>query len=110
MRCSWARRRLVEPFQLIDVEPVGERTSDALVCGGGRCRVMTTRSPVYPASENAEALRRLRLSRNLSLRRAAALLAMSGADLSALEWGRKMLTSPEEWARALKALESAKTS
>lgn len=74
---------------LLRVEPIGTRKTPAFVdYADGTGELKTLDRPVYPASPDGEAFRRLRVERGVSLREAARRLGISPADVSGLEFGR----------------------
>ncbi len=91
------------PLTLIPIAPRSTAPCPAFVMREGRgCRLEMVSTPSHAATPEGDALRALRLSRNLSLRDAATLCALSIVDLSGLEHGRYTL-SDEDW-QALRAL------
>jgi len=99
----------VERFLLRDVEPTGSTPTIALACrAGGTSTLTRTTEPTYPENPRAQALRDLRVgSDHLTLRRAAALLNLTGAELSAIEAGSKTFARESDWARAEDILRGA---
>lgn len=86
-------------WNLVVVQPIGTRRHLALLCGNGCC-VREVDMPVYPRSEQGEALRKERKGRGIVMRQAARVLGMGEADYSRLEHG-SMVLPDAEYQRAL---------
>lgn len=85
------------------VPPVGSNTSQAIVCGGGRGRVMDVTVPVYPVSAQGARLREERLARREGLRECAKRLGLRASELCDLETGRATLPTERDWSECLLA-------
>ncbi len=86
---------------LLPVASIGSRETTAMVHG----RMTAVTELVYPPSRGSD-LRTAREAAGITLRRCAALLGITAAELTSLEIGR-VTVADEEWARALAQIEAS---
>ena len=92
-------------MKLVAVEPSRyERGAAFITCVRG-CTLEDVRTPVYPSSTRAGALRTLRKVARLGLRDAASMLGVRAVELSGLERGRLVPEDESEWLKMFEKLE-----
>lgn len=91
-------------MKLIKADPSGYERSAAFVTRARGCTLEDVRTPVYPVSARAGALRVLRRTKGLGLRDAASLLGIRAVELSGLERGRLVPEDEGEWMNMLETI------
>ena len=95
-------------FEVVKVEPVGERESFAFVMRK-TCAMEQIVVPVYPASPLGDDMRTVRVMLGLGIREVARALGLDPEQYSGIEWGRYTFVAATDWDNALSVLKSLGT-
>lgn len=107
MRCPTCNAEDSYEPKISDVEPIGKRSSVALVRYGFGCKMEEVTQSVYPDSPASSELREFRIRLGMSLGDAARTLGIKASRMSDLEHGRAAFSDPQDYQRAKDALRKA---